>query len=67
MLIPILYLKGISTGDFAEALAALLGKDAPGLSASTIARLKEVWRDEHEHWRKRSRPRWANFSPNTPI
>ena len=53
VLIPILYLKGISTGDFEEALAALLGKDAPGLSASTIARLKEVWRDEHEHWRKR--------------
>ena len=53
MLIPILYLKGISTGDFEEALAALLGKDAPGLSASTIGRLKEVWRDEHEHWRKR--------------
>jgi transposase-like protein len=53
VLIPILYLKGISTGDFEEALAALLGKDAPGLSASTIARLKEVWLDEHEHWRKR--------------
>ena len=53
VLIPILYLKGISTGDFEEVLAALLGKDAPGLSASTIARLKEVWRDEHEHWRKR--------------
>ena len=48
MLIPILYLKGVSTGDFAEALAALLGKDAPGLSASTIARLKEVWLDEHK-------------------
>ena len=53
VLIPILYLKGISTGDFEEALAALLGKYAPGLSASTIARLKEVWLDEHEHWRKR--------------
>jgi transposase-like protein len=53
VLIPILYLKGLSTGDFAEALAALLGKDAPGLSASTIARLREVWSDEHEHWRKR--------------
>jgi transposase-like protein len=53
VLIPILYLKGISTGDFEEALAALLGRDAPGLSASTIARLKEVWLDEHEHWRKR--------------
>ena len=37
----------------ATSLAALLGKDAPGLSASTIARLKEVWIDEHEHWRKR--------------
>ena len=53
VLIPILYLKGISTGDFTEALAALLGKDAPGLSGSSIARLKEVWLDEHEHWRKR--------------
>src|SRR5215475_9238111 len=50
--IPILYLKGLSTGDFEEALAALLGKDAPGLSASTIARLKEIWLGEHEHWRK---------------
>jgi putative transposase len=44
-LIPILYLKGVSTGDFAQALAALLGRDAPGLSATTIARLKEVWID----------------------
>jgi len=52
-LIPILYLKGISTGDFAEALAALLGPDAGGLSASTIARLTEVWADEHAHWLKR--------------
>jgi len=40
-LIPILYLKGISTGDFDEALVALLGKDAGGLSASTIGRLKD--------------------------
>jgi putative transposase len=40
--IAILYLKGISTGDFEEALAALVGKDAPGLSASTIARLKSL-------------------------
>src|SRR3981081_4226152 len=46
VLIPILYLKGISTGDFGEALIALLGKDAGGLSASTIARLKEAWSDE---------------------
>ncbi len=52
-LIPILYLKGVSTGDFAAALAALLGEDAPGLSASTIARLKEVWTDEHARWKRR--------------
>lgn len=52
VLIPILYLKGISTGDFEEALSALLGKDAPGLSASTIARLKDVWIDEHAHWKR---------------
>ena len=50
---PILYLKGISTGDFEEALAALLGKDAAGLSASTITRLKEAWIDEHACWRDR--------------
>ena len=42
VLIPVLYLKGISTGDFAEALAALLGPDAGGLSASTVARLTEA-------------------------
>ncbi len=53
VLLPILYLKGISTGDFEEALAALLGKDAPGLSASTIARLKESWIDEHNRWKRR--------------
>ena len=53
VLIPVLYLKGISTGDFAEALAALLGPDASGLSASTVARLTEVWADEHAHWLKR--------------
>ena len=53
VLIPILYLKGISTGDFAEALSALLGPNAGGLSASTIARLKEVWADEHARWLKR--------------
>jgi len=53
VLIPVLYLKGISTGDFAEALSALLGRDAGGLSASTIGRLKDAWSDEHERWRKR--------------
>ena len=52
-LLPWLYLKGISTGDFCEALAALLGPEAPGLSASTIARLKEVWQGEMEHWQRR--------------
>ena len=53
-LIPWLYLKGISSGDFSEALAALLGPDAPGLSATTVVRLKEVWRGEYEAWSKRS-------------
>ena len=53
VLIPVLYLKGISTGDFEEALIALLGKDAGGLSASTISRLKEAWAEEHAHWSKR--------------
>lgn len=53
-LIPWLYLKGISTGDFSEALAALLGPEAPGLSASTVVRLKEVWQRDYESWTKRS-------------
>jgi transposase-like protein len=53
VLIPILYLKGVSTGQFEEALIALLGKDAGGLSASTIARLKEAWSEEHARWSKR--------------
>jgi putative transposase len=53
-LIPWLYLKGISTGDFAEALGAILGSDAPNLSATTITRLKGVWEGEHEAWSKRS-------------
>jgi transposase-like protein len=53
VLIPVLYLKGISTGEFEEALVALLGKDAGGLSASTITRLKEAWSEEHARWSKR--------------
>ena len=53
VLIPILYLKGISTGDFEDALIALLGRDAGGLSAATIGRLKEVWSEEHARWSKR--------------
>lgn len=52
-LLPWLYLKGLSTGDFSSALTALLGQDAAGLSASTISRLKEVWKEEHERWSKR--------------
>ena len=53
VLISILYLKGVSTGDFEEALLALLGKDVGGLSASTIGRLKDAWSDEHARWSKR--------------
>jgi putative transposase len=53
VLTPILHLKGVSTGDFAEALAALVGRDASGLSASTIGRLKDIWADEHARWLKR--------------
>jgi len=53
-LIPWLYLKGISTGDFGEALAALLGENAKGLSAGTITRLKKVWEEEYRQWNKRS-------------
>src|SRR5512142_1280819 len=53
-LIPWLYLKGVSTGDFAEALQAILGPDAPGLSAATVTRLKAAWEAEHEAWSKRS-------------
>ncbi len=52
-LLPWLYLKGISSGDFGEALAALLGPDAPGLTASTISRLKALWWDEYEAWQQR--------------
>jgi len=51
--LPWLYLKGISTGDFSEALAALLGKDAKGLSAGTISRLKQCWIGEYDDWRTR--------------
>jgi len=53
-LIPWLYLKGISTGDFSEALAAILGPQARGLSAATITRLKSVWAEEYDAWSKRS-------------
>jgi transposase-like protein len=52
-LLPWLYLKGISTGDFKEALAVLLGEDAPGLSANTIGRLKAKWETEFRQWKSR--------------
>jgi putative transposase len=52
-LLPWLYLKGISTGQFEAALAALLGSDAPGLSAATIRRLVSAWQAEHERWQGR--------------
>jgi len=62
-LLPWLYLKGISTGDFPEALEALLGKGARGLSPGTISRLKAVWQDEYEQWKKRdlSRKQYVYF------
>jgi transposase-like protein len=52
-LIPWLYLKGISTGDFSDALTALVGKEAPGLSAPTISRLKTIWQQDFDQWRRR--------------
>jgi transposase-like protein len=52
-LLPVLYLKGISTGDFSEALQAILGRDVIGLSAETIVRLKAVWQREYESWNHR--------------
>jgi len=53
-LIPWLYLKGVSTGDFAEALQALVGPQAAGLSATTITRLMTAWQGEHRTWSRRS-------------
>lgn len=52
-LIPWLYLKGVSTGDFSEALAALVGADVPGFSATTVTRLKESWELEYKAWSTR--------------
>ncbi|MCP2223693.1 transposase-like protein [Bradyrhizobium elkanii] len=52
-LLPVLYLRGISTGDFQEALTALLGKDAPNLSPAAISRLTAEWQGEYERWQKR--------------
>jgi transposase-like protein len=52
-LIPALYLHGVSTGDFEEALEAILGPQAAGLSANTIVRLKKCWEDEYDQWQRR--------------
>ena len=52
-LIPWLYLKGVSSGDYQEALAALVGDQAKGLSANTVSRLKAKWLDEHQAWQRR--------------
>lgn len=52
-LLPWLYLKGVSTGDFQESLQSLLGADASGLSAGTISRLKKQWEEDYDQWRQR--------------
>ena len=52
-LIPWLYLRGVSSGDFQEALSALVGEQANGLSANTVSRLKAKWLDEHKDWQRR--------------
>ncbi len=55
-LLPVLYLRGIFTGDFQEALAALLGTDAPNLSPSVISRLTGEWQQEYDRWQRRDLP-----------
>jgi putative transposase len=52
-LLPVLYLRGVSMGDFREALAALLGKEAPNLSPAAIARLRDGWQADHARWQRR--------------
>ena len=52
-LLPVLYLRGVSTGDFQEALSALLGKDAPNLSPAVISRLTAEWQTDYDAWQKR--------------
>jgi transposase-like protein len=52
-LIPWLYLKGVSTGDFSEALQTLVGEQAKGLSANVVVRLKEQWAADFEEWSRR--------------
>ena len=58
-LIPALYLKGISTGDFSEALTAILGEGASGLSATNIVRLKSSWETDYKAWSQRDLSREA--------
>jgi len=62
-LIPVLYLKGVSTGDFSQALEAILGPDAPGLSATNVVRMKSGWEEEYRSWCRRdlSEKRYAYF------
>lgn len=62
-LIPVLYLKGISTGDFAQVLESILGKNASGLSATNIVRLKKLWEEEYQQWTRRdlSHKRYVYF------
>lgn len=52
-LLPVLYLRGISTGDFQDALTALLGADAPNLSPGAITRLTAGWQDDYDRWQRR--------------
>jgi putative transposase len=52
-LLPVLYLRGVSTGDFQKAPAALLGKDAPNLSPAVISRLTAEWQADYDAWQKR--------------
>lgn len=52
-MLPVLYLHGLSTGDFGPVLRNLLSGDASGLSASSIQRLTETWQDEHAQFRRR--------------
>ena len=59
--LPWLYLKGVSSGEMAEALKVLVGPQAQGFSASTVSRLKQVWADEYLSWREQSldKDRWV--------
>ena len=52
-LLPVLYLRGVSMGDFQEALGALLGREAPNLSPSVVARLRDEWQADHTRWQRR--------------